>query len=93
MLPHVLRDLWEYLKETKKTIVLYGMGNGADKILSVLAERGICVGGIFASDEYVRGQEACGFKVTTYKEAKEKYRPASQMFRYRLQKPPLHHRL
>ena len=41
MLPTVTRDLWEYLKASQKTVVLYGMGNGADKILSVLAERGI----------------------------------------------------
>ena len=28
-------DLWRYLAATEKKILLYGMGNGADKILSV----------------------------------------------------------
>ena len=28
-------DLWQYLQGTDKKIVMYGMGNGADKILNV----------------------------------------------------------
>ena len=31
----VKKDLWQYLSETDKPIVMYGMGNGADKILAV----------------------------------------------------------
>ncbi len=73
MLPHVSRDLWEYLKETQKTIVLYGMGNGADKILSVLAERGICVGGIFASDGFARGNLFHGMPVRTWSDVKAEF--------------------
>ena len=34
-------DLWEYLQQSKKSIVMYGMGNGADKILAVCQEYGI----------------------------------------------------
>ena len=70
MLPHVTRDLWEYLQETDKTIVLYGMGNGADKILSVLAERGVPVGGIFASDGFARGNLFRGMPVRTWSDVK-----------------------
>ena len=73
MLPHVTRDLWEYLKETEKTIVLYGMGNGADKILSVLAERGIPVGGIFASDGFARGNLFHGMPVRTWSDIKAEF--------------------
>ena len=29
----IKQDLWEYLQNTDKPIVIYGMGNGADKIL------------------------------------------------------------
>ena len=29
------KDLWSYLTQANKTIVMYGMGNGADKILNV----------------------------------------------------------
>ena len=31
-------DLWQYLSRTEKPIVLYGMGDGADKILNILEE-------------------------------------------------------
>ena len=70
MLPHVTRDLWEYLKECNKTVVLYGMGNGADKILAVLAERDIPVGGVFASDGFARGNLFHGMPVRTWSDIK-----------------------
>ena len=41
MLPECKQDLWEYLAATDRPIVMYGMGNGADKILSVCAEKGV----------------------------------------------------
>ena len=45
-------------------------GNGADAILDRCAALGIPVAGVFASDEFVRGQEFRGYKVKTYKEMK-----------------------
>ena len=30
-----IKDLWSYLSESTKPIILYGMGDGADKILDV----------------------------------------------------------
>ena len=33
--------VWEKLSETKKPIVMYGMGDGAEKILSVFDKYGI----------------------------------------------------
>ena len=66
-------DLWEYLKETDKKIVLYGMGNGADKILSVCERYGIEIADFFASDGFVRGHEFHGKRVLSYSETKEKY--------------------
>ena len=50
-------DLWNYLKNQTKAgrpVVLYGTGDGADKIMAVLEERGIPVSGIFASPGFVR---------------------------------------
>ena len=73
MLPTVTHDLWEYLKASQKTVVLYGMGNGADKILSVLAERGIPVGGIFASDGFARGNLFHGMPVRTWSDVKAEF--------------------
>lgn len=67
------QDLWSHLATTDKKIVMYGMGNGADKILSVCAERGIEVADFFASDGFVRGHMFHGKRVLSYSEAKEKY--------------------
>ncbi len=68
-----MKDLWTHLKETKKPIVLYGMGNGADKIMSVLDRYGIKVSGVFASDGFVRQKIFHGFCVTDYKTAKQNF--------------------
>ena len=61
-------DLWNYLAKAAKPIFLYGMGDGADKVLSVLSSRGIAVQGVFASDEFVRGHSFRGFRVRRYSE-------------------------
>jgi uncharacterized membrane protein YqhA len=66
-------DLWDYLTKTTKTVVMYGMGNGADKILTVCAERGIEISDFFASDGSVRGHSFHGKRVLFYSEIKEKY--------------------
>jgi hypothetical protein len=58
--------VWEFLQKTDQPIVLYGMGNGAEKILTQLAAVGKKPAGIFASDEFVRGQAFCGYTVQTY---------------------------
>ena len=47
-------DLWSYLQNTDKPKIIYGMGNGADKILSVFELYGIKAEGIFASDGFYR---------------------------------------
>ena len=66
-------DLWTKLKEQDKPIVLYGMGNGADKIADELESRGMEVAAYFASDDFVRGQSFRGKRVMTYAEVKEQY--------------------
>ena len=67
------RELWQYLKQTDKPIVLYGMGNGADKIIKVLEEYGIEYNDIFASDAFVRDKVFHGHKISSYSALKEKY--------------------
>ncbi len=66
-------DLWSYLKTTDKPIVMYGMGNGADKILAVCEKFGIEIKDFFASDGFVRGHFFHGKKVISYSEIKEKH--------------------
>lgn len=69
----IKQDLWSYLQETDKPIVMYGMGNGADKILERFEKLGIVVADYFASDGFVRGHSFHGKKVLSFSEIKEKY--------------------
>lgn len=68
------KELWKYLQTAKKPIVLYGMGNGADKIINVLDAYGIKFSGVFASDGFVREKYFHSHKISTYAELKEKYK-------------------
>ena len=68
-----IEDLWTHLTKSSKKIVLYGMGDGADKILDVCNEKGIEVCGVFASDEFVRYQSFRGFTVKKYSELKNEF--------------------
>ncbi|MBQ8409199.1 MAG: FkbM family methyltransferase [Clostridia bacterium] len=67
------RDLWTYLQNTTKKILMYGMGNGADKILSICERYGIEVCDFFASDGFVRGHLFHGKRVLSYSEACQIY--------------------
>ena len=69
----VKTDLWQYLAQTQKKIVMYGMGNGADKILNICTDRGIEICDFFASDGFVRGHSFHGKTVLSYSAVKEKY--------------------
>ncbi len=66
------QSVWETLQHAHKPIVLYGMGNGADKILDWCAAHGVQVQGVFASDEFVRGQKFRGFTVERYDSLKQR---------------------
>ncbi|MBQ4648526.1 MAG: FkbM family methyltransferase [Clostridia bacterium] len=66
-------DFLTRLKNTRKPIVLYGMGNGADKIIDTLAKEDIKISGVFASDGFVRKKNFRGMPLLSYSEAKEQY--------------------
>ena len=68
------KNLWRRLESTPLPIVMYGMGNGADKILDVLSEKGIAVSDFFASDGFVRGHSFHEKRVLTLAEIEEKYK-------------------
>lgn len=68
-------DLWKYLASSNKPIVIYGTGNGADKLINRLYELQIPVSGIIANDEFVKGQSFRGYKVLHYYEAEKLYNP------------------
>ena len=58
-----LESSWEFLKKTKLPVFIYGMGDGALKILKVFDNYKIPCAGFFASDEFVRGHYFQGHKV------------------------------
>ena len=71
-----MTDLWQTLKTASdggRPILLYGMGNGADKILTVCEAYGIPVADFFASDGFVRGHSFHGKVVLSFSQACEKY--------------------
>lgn len=66
-------DLWQYLADTDKDILLYGMGDGADKVLDVCEKKNIKISGVFASDGFAKNKVFRSFTVTDYSSAKEKF--------------------
>ena len=68
--------LWHRLQTESRPILIYGMGNGAEKILSLSQEYGITISGIFASNDHARTVEFRGYRVMSYDEALEKYTDA-----------------
>ena len=54
---------WEKIKESGKPVVVYGMGNGADKVIDEFNRLEIEIKGVTASDDFVRGQQFRGFTV------------------------------
>lgn len=67
-----MEDLWTYLKNATKPIVLYGTGNGADKTLRRLGKDGVKVSGVFSSFGFKKGKIYGGFPVSDYDTLKEK---------------------
>ncbi len=71
--PPLKSDMWEELKKESRPIIVYGMGNGADKLFDRLATYGIEVNDIFASDGFVRGHSFRGYRVKSFSEIKASY--------------------
>ncbi|MDD2955618.1 MAG: FkbM family methyltransferase [Oscillospiraceae bacterium] len=72
----VLREtesVWERLAREPGPVVLYGMGDGADKALDIMESRGIPCAGVFASDGFVRGQSFRGFRVQSLAQTEERW--------------------
>ena len=67
-------DVWTRLAETKKPIIMYGMGDGAEKILAVMDTLGIKPADFMASDEFVRGHSFKGYRVKKLSEIEELYK-------------------
>lgn len=57
------KSSWEKISESGLPVVVYGMGNGADKVIDEFERLSIPISGVTASDAFVRGQMFRGFRV------------------------------
>lgn len=82
-----LTDLWERLSCNTRPVVLYGMGNGADKILNECDKRNIKISGVFASDDFVRYQTYHGFTVKKFSELQSDFGDMTVLVAFGTQRP------
>lgn len=66
-------SVWEKLKQTEEPIIMYGTGNGADKVIDVLDSLNINLSGATASSGFVRERFFRGFPVKPLEYFEEKY--------------------
>lgn len=66
-------DMWDRLSAEKRPIVVYGMGNGADKLIKRFEKYNIEISDFFASDGFVRGHSFHGKRVKSFSEIKAEY--------------------
>ena len=66
-------NVWDFLRDTERPIILYGTGDGADKVLNELERLSVPVQGVMASDDFVRGQSFRGFTVKSLSEHLKNY--------------------
>ena len=79
--------VWERAQQTEKPLLIYGTGNGADRIIDELTRLGVKIDGIFASDGFVRSRVFRGFPVISYSAAKEKYGDFLTLISFGSQRP------
>lgn len=68
-----ITSIWEKLKNEERPIVLYGTGNGADRIIDILEKENIKISGVFSSAAFVRDRFFRGYKVTDFEACKKEY--------------------
>lgn len=82
-----MTDIWTRLKNEDRPILLYGTGNGADKITAELERLGIPVSGVFASDGFVRHRTYKGFPVLSLCDAEKRFPDFTALFSFGSDRP------
>lgn len=67
------KSVWKKLKDEKLPIIMYGTGNGADKVMDIFEKLNITLSGITASNSFVRKREFRGFPVMPIRHFEEIY--------------------
>ena len=66
-------NVWQLLRVIERPVILYGTGDGADKVLDELERLSVPVKGIMASDDFVRGQTFRGYRVQRLSDLEQQY--------------------
>lgn len=69
-----MTDLWSYLKNSAKPIVLYGIGNGADKVVKKLNDDSVEISGVFSSSGFKKNKMYAGHIIKDYTTLKNELR-------------------
>ena len=80
-------NVWDRLRRDGKPLVLYGMGDGAEKINAVLESKGMHITAVFASDDFVRGQSFLGHTVQRYREVCAQFTDFNVVLGFASQRP------
>lgn len=67
------QTVWQRMQSCQKPVVIYGMGDGALKIMKVMEGCGVRPAAIFASDDFVRGQSFVGYPVLRLDQVEEQF--------------------
>ena len=67
------QTVWEILRHTARPIVLYGTGNGGDKLIDALARIGRTPDGVFASNGFVRNRTFHNMPVLSLADAERQF--------------------
>lgn len=79
--------LWNELQTTSRPILIYGMGNGAEKVLEMCRTCHIAPAALFASDSHARTGEFQGFPVLSRTDALTKYPDALILLAFGTERP------
>ena len=79
--------LWEELQALDRPILIYGMGNGAEKILALCQTYGISITGIFSSDSHAREGMFQGCPVLSRTNALSMYPDAMILLAFGTERP------
>ena len=66
-------SVWEKLRNSEIPVVIYGTGNGADKVIDAFEKKGITLSGVTASSGFVRERSFRGFPVKPISFFEEKF--------------------
>lgn len=83
------KSVWEKLMESNSPLILYGMGNGADRVLEEFKRLNIAISGVMASDDFVRGQKFHNYTVKTFQEIKSEFNDFTILITFGTNRPDI----